>query len=187
MTISYNGEKGEVGAYKQNVELDTGKFPVGDTGYLTVEVGEYDSASKSYLASEVYKFKVTKKLSLTSIAVTADEAEIAVDMSEANSTGKLKTTSAVAADEIKLTVTANSESAKVYLGSSTTAFVSGSAVKLGDYETQIEGTQRYVAIPIKLEISATEGQPGVTKEYTLWVMTVDCYPIVTTQPQSVAM
>ena len=187
MTISYNGEKGEVGAYKQNVELDTGKFPVGDTGYLTVEVGEYDSASKSYLASEVYKFKVTKKLSLTSIAVTADEAEIAVDMSEANSTGKLKTTSAVTADEIKLTVTANSESAKVYLGSSTTAFVSGSAVKLGDYETQIEGTQRYVAIPIKLEISATEGQPGVTKEYTLWVMTVDCYPIVTTQPQSVAM
>ena len=187
MTISYNGEKGEVGAYKQNVELDTGKFPVGDTGYLTVEVGEYDSASKNYLASEVYKFKVTKKLSLTGIAVTADEAEIAVDMSEANSTGKLKTTSAVTADEIKLTVTANSESAKVYLGSSTTAFVSGSAVKLGDYETQIEGTQRYVAIPIKLEISATEGQPGVTKEYTLWVMTVDCYPIVTTQPQSVAM
>ena len=187
MTISYNGEKGEVGAYKQNVELDAGKFPVGDTGYLTVEVGEYDSASKSYLASEVYKFKVTKKLSLTGIAVTADEAEIAVDMSEANSTGKLKTTSAVTADEIKLTVTANSESAKVYLGSSTTAFVSGSAVKLGDYETQIEGTQRYVAIPIKLEISATEGQPGVTKEYTLWVMTVDCYPIVTTQPQSVAM
>ena len=187
MTISYNGEKGEVGAYQQEVELDTGKFPVGDTGYLTVEVGEYDSASKSYLASEVYKFKVTKKLSLTGIAVTADEAEIAVDMSEANSTGKLKTTSAVTADEIKLTVTANSESAKVYLGSSTTAFVSGSAVKLGDYETQIEGTQRYVAIPIKLEISATEGQPGVTKEYTLWVMTVDCYPIVTTQPQSVAM
>ena len=112
MTISYNGEKGEVGAYKQNVELDTGKFPVGDTGYLTVEVGEYDSASKSYLASEVYKFKVTKKLSLTSIAVTADEAEIAVDMSEANSTGKLKTTSAATADEIKLTVTANSESAE---------------------------------------------------------------------------
>ena len=55
MTISYNGEKGEVGAYQQEVELDTGKFPVGDTGYLTVEVGEYDSASKSYLASEVYK------------------------------------------------------------------------------------------------------------------------------------
>ena len=90
MTISYNGEKGEVGAYKQNVELDISKFPVGDTGYLTVEVGEYDSASKSYLASEVYKFKVTKKLSLTSIAVTADDTEIAVDMSEVNSTGKLR-------------------------------------------------------------------------------------------------
>ena len=186
MTISYNGEKGEVGAYKQDVELDTGKFPVGDTSYLTVEVGEYDSASKSYLASEVYKFKVTKKLSLTSIAVTADEAEIAVDISEANSTGKLKTTSAVTADEIKLTVTANSESAKVYLGSSTTAFVSGSAVKLGDYESTLEGTQNYVVIPIKLEIPTVEGQPAVTKEYTLWVMAEDYYPKITAQPQSVA-
>ena len=185
MTISYNGEKGEVGAYQQDVELDTGKFPVGDTGYLTVEVGEYDSASKSYLASEVYKFNVTKKLSLTGIEVTADEAEIAVDMSEANSTGRIKTTSVVTADEIRLTVTANSESAKVYLGSSTAAFVSGSAVKLGDYETQTEGTQRYVVIPIKFEISETEGQPSVTKEYTLWVMTVDFYPIITAQPQSV--
>ena len=186
MTISYNGEKGEVGAYKQDVELDTGKFSVGDTSYLTVEVGEYDSASKSYLASEVYKFKVTKKLSLTSIAVTADEAEIAVDISEANSTGKLKTTSAVTADEIKLTVTANSESAKVYLGSSTTAFVSGSAVKLGDYESTLEGTQNYVVIPIKLEIPTVEGQPAVTKEYTLWVMAEDYYPKITAQPQSVA-
>ena len=186
MTISYNGEKGEVGAYKQNVELDTSKFPVGDTGYLTVEVGEYDSASKSYLASEVYKFKVTKKLSLTSIAVTADDTEIAVDMSEVNSTGKLKTTSAVTADEIKLTVTANSESAKVYLGSSTTAFVSGSAVKLGDYESTLEGTQNYVVIPIKLEIPTVEGQPAVTKEYTLWVMAEDYYPKITAQPQSVA-
>ena len=186
MTISYNGEKGEVGAYKQNVELDISKFPVGDTGYLTVEVGEYDSASKSYLASEVYKFKVTKKLSLTSIAVTADDTEIAVDMSEVNSTGKLKTTSAVTADEIKLTVTANSESAKVYLGSSTTAFVSGSAVKLGDYESTLEGTQNYVVIPIKLEIPAIEGQPAVTKEYTLWVMAEDNYPKITAQPQSVA-
>ena len=186
MTISYNGEKGEVGAYKQNVELDISKFPVGDTGYLTVEVGEYDSASKSYLASEVYKFKVTKKLSLTSIAVTADDTEIAVDMSEVNSTGKLKTTSAVTADEIKLTVTANSESAKVYLGSSTTAFVSGSAVKLGDYESTLEGTQNYVVIPIKLEIPTVEGQPAVTKEYTLWVMAEDYYPKITAQPQSVA-
>ncbi len=185
MTISYNGEKGEVGAYQQDVELDTGKFPVGDTGYLTVEVGEYDSASKSYLASEVYKFKVTKKLSLASIAVTADEAEIAVDMSEANSTGKLKTTSAVTADEIKLTVTANSESAKVYLGSSATAFVSGSAVKLGDYESKLEGTQNYVVIPIKLEIPAIEGQSAVIKEYTLWVMAEDYYPKITAQPQSV--
>ena len=185
MTISYNGEKGEVGAYQQDVELDTGKFPVGDTGYLTVEVGEYDSASKSYLASEVYKFKVTKKLSLASIAVTADEAEIAVDMSEANSTGKLKTISAVTADEIKLTVTANSESAKVYLGSSATAFVSGSAVKLGDYESKLEGTQNYVVIPIKLEISAIEGQSAVIKEYTLWVMAEDYYPKITAQPQSV--
>ena len=186
MTISYNGEKGKVGAYKQNVELDISKFPVGDTGYLTVEVGEYDSASKSYLASEVYKFKVTKKLSLTSIAVTADDTEIAVDMSEVNSTGKLKTTSAVTADEIKLTVTANSESAKVYLGSSTTAFVSGSAVKLGDYESTLEGTQNYVVIPIKLEIPTVEGQPAVTKEYTLWVMAEDYYPKITAQPQSVA-
>ena len=186
MTISYNGEKGEVGAYKQDVELDTGKFSVGDTGYLTVEVGEYDIASKSYLASEVYKFKVTKKLSLTSIAVTADDTEIAVDMSEVNSTGKLKTTSAVTADEIKLTVTANSESAKVYLGSSTTAFVSGSAVKLGDYESTLEGTQNYVVIPIKLEIPTVEGQPAVTKEYTLWVMAEDYYPKITAQPQSVA-
>ena len=186
MTISYNGEKGEVGAYKQDVELDTGKFSVGDTSYLTVEVGEYDSASKSYLASEVYKFKVTKKLSLTSIAVTADDTEIAVDMSEVNSTGKLKTTSAVTADEIKLTVTANSESAKVYLGSSTTAFVSGSAVKLGDYESKLEGTQNYVVIPIKLEIPAIEGQPAVTKEYTLWVMAEDNYPKIAAQPQSVA-
>lgn len=62
--------KAKSAAYQQDVELDIGKFPVGDTGYLTIEVGEYDSANKSYLASEVYKFKVTKKLSLTSIAVT---------------------------------------------------------------------------------------------------------------------
>ena len=33
MTISYNGEKGEVGAYQQDVELDIGKFPVGAVSY----------------------------------------------------------------------------------------------------------------------------------------------------------
>ena len=89
------------------------------------------------------------------------------------------------ADEIKLTVTANSESAKVYLGNSATAFVSGSAVKLGDYESKLEGTQNYVVIPIKLEIPAIEGQPAVIKEYTLWVMAEDYYPKITAQPQSV--
>ena len=186
MSIGYNGEDGEVSTFQDKVTLETNKLPVG-TSYFTLRVGEYDSASKSYIASELYKFNVTKALALTGITVTADEAEISTDFSDAESTGRIKTSAATAADEIHLSVTANSDKAKVYLGESTTAFVSGAAVKLADYQTETVGEDNYAKIPIKLEIAAENGQAATTKEYTLLVLLANLFPHITEQPQSVAV
>ena len=186
MSIGYNGEDGEVSTFQDKVTLETNKLPVG-TSYFTLRVGEYDSASKSYIASELYKFNVTKALALTGITVTADEAEISTDFSDAESTGRIKTSAATAADEIHLSVTANSDKAKVYLGESTTAFVSGAAVKLANYQTETVGEDNYAKIPIKLEIAAENGQAATTKEYTLLVLLANLFPHITEQPQSVAV
>ena len=82
MTISYNGEDGEVGSYQQNLVLDTSKFPVGSNGYFTVQVGEYDSASESYTASEVYKFNVTRKASLPVIRTQPQAESESMEYSE---------------------------------------------------------------------------------------------------------
>ena len=186
MSIGYNGEDGEVSTFQDKVTLETNKLPVG-TSYFTLRVGEYDSASKSYIASELYKFNVTKALALTGITVTADEAEISTDFSDAESTGRIKTSVATAADEIHLSVTTNSDNVKVYLGESTTAFVSGSAVKLADYQTETVGEDNYAKIPIKLEVTAENGQAATTKEYTLLVLLANFFPHITEQPQSVAV
>ena len=186
MSIGYNGEDGEVSTFQDKVTLETNKLPVG-TSYFTLRVGEYDSASKSYIASELYKFNVTKALALTGITVTADEAEISTDFSDAESTGRIKTSVATAADEIHLSVTTNSDNVKVYLGESTTAFVSGSAVKLADYQTETVGEANYAKIPIKLEAAAESGQTAATKEYTLLVLLANFFPHITEQPQSVAV
>ena len=186
MSVGYNGEDGEVDVFQDKVTLETDKFPVG-TSYFTLRVGEYDSASKSYIASELYKFNVTKELTLTGITITVDETEISTDFSDAESTGRIKTSAATAADEIHLSVTANSDKAKVYLGESTTAFASGAAVKLADYQTETVGEDNYAKIPIKLEIAAENGQAATTKEYTLLVLLANFFPHITEQPQSVAV
>lgn len=61
MTVSYNGEEGEVEAFPSNREviLDTSKFTAGEEGYFTIQVGNYDTAKKAYISSEVYRFNVT--------------------------------------------------------------------------------------------------------------------------------
>ena len=82
MTISYNGEAGEVGSYQQELILDTSKFPVGNNGYFTVQVGEYDSVSESYTASEVYKFNVTRKPSLPIIRTQPQAESESMEYSE---------------------------------------------------------------------------------------------------------
>ncbi len=188
MIVSYNGKAGTVEAYdyEQALTIDASEFPVGSSGYFTVEVGEYDSDAGCYIASELYKFNVTKALAMTDITVTADDAEVSLDKSELESAAKVTTSSAVSADEITLTVTANSEDAKVYLGESTTAFESGSAVKLSDYQTETVGEDTYVKIPIKLETPASDGQEAVTQQYTLYVLLANLFPKITAQPESAA-
>ena len=59
MTISYNGEGAEAGAYQQTTTLDMSKFSTGTSGYFTVQVGYYDANTKAYTFSELYKFSVT--------------------------------------------------------------------------------------------------------------------------------
>ena len=59
MTISYNGEGAEAGAYQQTTTLDMSKFSTGTSGYFTVQVGYYDANAKAYTFSELYKFNVT--------------------------------------------------------------------------------------------------------------------------------
>ena len=58
MTISYNGEAAEAGAFQSELTLDTSKLPEGSS-YFTVQVGTYDTAKGAYLASELYRFNVT--------------------------------------------------------------------------------------------------------------------------------
>ena len=59
MTVSYNGESAEVGAFQSVWTLDTSK--ISDAGgYFTVQVGVYDSEKQAYTSSELYKFNVTK-------------------------------------------------------------------------------------------------------------------------------
>ena len=186
MTVSYNGETGTVGEYQQEIKIDTSKFSGGLGGYLTVEVGEYDSDSESYIASELYRFNVTKSLALTDISVSAEESEVNLDMTDAETTGKITTTSAVGANEIKMEITPNSDKAKIYLGESTTEFVSGSVVKLADYQTETVDENTYVQIPVKLEIPAGDDQDAVTREYTLWVLLESFFPAITGQPESAA-
>ena len=183
MTVSYNGETGKVGAFESSTKLDTSKIPVGRST-VTVEVGEYDESSKAYTTSETYTLNVSKALSLTGITVTEDENAVDVDLSKAESSGEIKTTTAVTADEIKLTVTANSAAAKVCLGDSATAFTPGGTVSLDAYETETVDGESYVKIPIKLEIPATNGQEAIAKNYTLWVLTENYFPQIINQPQS---
>ena len=173
-----------MGAFESSTKLDTSKIPVGRST-VTVEVGEYDESSKVYTTSETYTLNVSKALSLTGITVTEDENAVDVDLSKAESSGEIKTTTAVTADEIKLTVTANSAAAKVCLGDSATAFTPGGTVSLDAYETETVDGESYVKIPIKLEIPATNGQEAIAKNYTLWVLIANYPPTISVQPQSV--
>ena len=58
MTVSYNGEAAEAGAFQDKLTLDTSKLPEGSS-YFTVQVGTYDTAKGVYVASELYRFNVT--------------------------------------------------------------------------------------------------------------------------------
>ena len=82
MTVSYNGEEGEVEAFPSNREviLDTSKFTAGKDGYFTIQVGNYDTAKQAYISSELYRFNVTMEADYRPV-ITSQPQSIAAERS----------------------------------------------------------------------------------------------------------
>ena len=82
MTVSYNGETSEVTAFQSDLTIDTSKFEGRVTGWFSVQVGEYDTSSKTYVSSELYKFNVTRAGSYPTIKTQPQSATAEYDLIE---------------------------------------------------------------------------------------------------------
>lgn len=82
MTVSYNGEAAEAGTFQSEMTLDTSKLPEGSS-YFTVQVGTYDTAKGTYLASELYRFNVTIESDYTP-TITAQPQSVASERTSQN-------------------------------------------------------------------------------------------------------
>ena len=183
MTTSYNGEVGVQSAYNYSLNFDTSKFPYGDTGYFTIEIGEYNVEKDAYSASETYRFNITKLPGLKSLAVSENDKTLPLDTDLCAAENMLyrqtKTTQAAAGNEVQISVSPIQSTTKVYIGNSTET-ATPATVNTGDYPVIYEKSIPYAAVPVKL-VAAN----GTEQIYTVMVQITESHVKINSQPTDI--
>ena len=183
MTTSYNGEGGVRSAYNYSLNFDASKFPYGDTGYFTIEIGEYNVEKDAYSASETYRFNITKLPGLKSLAVSENDKTLPLDTDLCAAENMLitqtKTTQAAAGNEVKISALPIQSTTEVYIGKSTKAATTA-IVNTGDYPVIYEKSIPYAAVPVKL-VAAN----GTAQIYTVMVQITESHVKINSQPTDI--
>ena len=184
MTVSYNGENGEVGkkqAYNSTLSLDTTKIPYGSTGNLKVEVGEYDTAENKYSASETYIFNFTKIPGLKSFRVSEKGTPLPTDTDLCAVSNKMYTqakTTQAAGTEVTVSATPLQNTTAVYIGGDSQN-AAEKTINPNEYPVVYEGQVPYAVVPVKLVAGSVE------QTYTAMIRLAAPYIQINTQPLDV--
>ena len=153
MTISYNGEPGTLVQYRSALTLDVAKFAYGNTGYFTIEIGDYSEENSEYTSSEVYRFNIQKYPGLKVLNVKENSNQVPLDtdlcaVAKMSSTQTM-TTQSVTESKATITVIPLQNETEVFIGNATTAGVE-TVINTEDYPIEYKGQYAYAAVPIRL-------------------------------------